>query len=130
MVSAQTQTRHRLLLTARVALLIGVVAVSVLSLIPGDELPQLNLSDKIQHGAAYLALAVVGVLAFPRHPARQYVGLGLVVLSLVLETLQLVVPGRYFDVWDMVANGAGVILGYAITLVVMRRVSGTVVGTC
>ncbi len=125
MVPAQATTRRRLLLTARVALLLGVVAVSVLSLIPSEELPEISVSDKIQHGAAYLALAVAVVLAFPRRLTRLGAGLGLFVLGMVLELLQILVPGRYFDVWDMVANGAGVVLGYTVTHFVMRRMTDT-----
>jgi VanZ family protein len=124
MVPAQATTRRRLLLTARIALLLGVVAVSVLSLIPSDELPEVTLSDKIQHGLAYMALAAVGVAAFADRTARLSIAAGLFVLGMVLEALQRFVPGRYFDVWDMVANGAGVVLGYVVMLIVMSRVSG------
>jgi VanZ family protein len=124
MVPPQATTRRRLLLTARIALLLGVVAVSVLSLIPSDELPEVTLSDKIQHGLAYMALAAVGVAAFADRTARLSIAAGLFVLGMVLEALQRFVPGRYFDVWDMVANGAGVVLGYVVMLIVMSRVSG------
>ena len=87
----------------------GLVAVIVLSLLPAEAMPALEVSDKIEHAAAYAFLAFTGALAL-RRPHRWLVA-GLAVLGIALEIAQTLVPGRSFDLVDGLANAAGAILG-------------------
>jgi len=98
----------------------GVAAVSVLSLIPSDALPGIEVWDKLQHLLAYLVLAVTGAVAFPGRRSLPWLAIGLLILGCVLEAIQAFVPGRVADVDDAVANAIGVGLG-----LVIARVAGS-----
>jgi|KBSSwiStaDraftv2_1062776.scaffolds.fasta_scaffold420821_3 VanZ family protein len=86
------------------------VAVSVLfylTLAPSEDLPQENIWDKAQHGIAWMVLAGVGLLFWPRRPWR-IVAFSMFIGALV-EVLQSAMPfGRDGDVRDLVGDGVGV----------------------
>ena len=63
---------------AQVALVLGLVTVGWLSLAPSDSVPDLGLWDKLQHGAAYAALAVVGCVGTTSRMALLALAFGLV----------------------------------------------------
>ncbi len=98
----------------------GVVAVSVLSLIPSGELPVIDVSDKLQHVLAYLVLAVTGAIAIPGRRSFPWLAIGLLLLGCVLEATQAFVPGRVAVIDDVIANAVGVGLG-----LVIARVAGS-----
>lgn len=81
------------------------------SLTPGSEMPQPGISDKVIHFTAYWILAIIPAWQF--EPARFgfWSGLSMMILGVVLEFGQGYVPQRSFEVEDMIANTAGVILG-------------------
>ncbi|MDR3146193.1 MAG: VanZ family protein [Treponema sp.] len=125
------------------ALLIG-VAIWILS--SQSILPQpkgLLGFDKLQHLAAYLALALAVVLwFFPE--SRRFPGLrvglpaGLIasVYGIIDELHQYFVPGRDCNVWDWIADVLGSAIGALIGAVVMtamarqkERTSGNTIGT-
>ncbi len=95
------------------------------SLLPGNSAPMraidsLGVSDKLEHCAAYAALAFLPCL----HERRGTVVLLLLfaaALGILLEFGQLLSPGRSFDVYDMLADGAGIIGGAAVGLVLRTR---------
>jgi VanZ family protein len=116
----------RLGIIFRIAWFLGVAVVIVGSLLPGDSTPiaaldKLDISDKVQHFAAYMVLAfvpalherwrVVAILAATR------VGLGI-----LLEFGQMLSPSRDFEIGDMVADAAGVCAGIAAGWSLRRRV--------
>lgn len=89
-----------------------VATVIWLSLAPRPPELHVEQGDKLQHVVAYGAL----MLWFAQlHAGRARVGaaLALVILGIVLETLQGYTGYRSFDVLDMAANAAGVLLGLA-----------------
>jgi VanZ family protein len=67
---------------------------------------RLPLTDKTMHFLAYLGLAGLPVLGLRKRGLR--VGLAVFGLGCLLEFAQQFSPGRSVDVWDLVANGAGV----------------------
>jgi VanZ family protein len=91
------------------------MAVLVCSCLPASSAPiqaldALPISDKLQHAAAYLALAFLPAL----HERRRTViilALALVAMGVALEFCQIVAEGRYFSVNDMAADLCGVLLG-------------------
>ena len=97
----------------QLAFLAGLLAVSVLSLIPKDELPTLEIWDKWKHLAAYATLALLAALAFASHIFRP-VAAGLVLWGGVLELGQALVPGRSPEWLDVLANAIGVALAVAL----------------
>jgi VanZ family protein len=89
------------------------------SLIPPDQLPKTNISDKIEHAASYAGLALAGLWAFPRRYGR--LAVGLMALGIVIEVLQGVMGlGRQADVMDALADGAG--LGLVLIAPLIRAV--------
>ncbi len=86
----------------------------VMSLLPGTALPAVAVSDKVAHGAAYLALAVLPVARGVRPWAAAAGTLLLAPLGLLLEVVQMAISGRGFEWRDAAANVAGVAAGMAL----------------
>jgi len=94
--------------------------VIVASLLPSESAPMralelLDLSDKVEHTAAYAALAFLPAL----HERRRFVigtAVGAVLLGVLLEYGQLYTGWRDFEVADMVADAIGVCVGLAVGL--------------
>lgn len=106
---------HNLL---RLAWSVAVLVVIVGSLIPGDSLPirelaLLDISDKVQHFAAYAVLAFLPAL-HERRKAVTILAVAAVALGVLLEFGQLFSVSRDFEIGDMVADAAGVCVGLAL----------------
>jgi VanZ family protein len=102
---------------------IGLGLVVLLSVVPsgsGDQGLSPTLST-LGHVVAYGLLAICGAIGFPRRDPLWTIGLGLFLLSVVLEFGQLLVPGRTFSLVDMAANAAGVALGLWLHAALARR---------
>lgn len=99
----------------------GLVLVTVLSLGPSTSIPEgFRFWDKAQHALAYLALALTGCLAFPRH--LMPVLLGLLAHGAAIEVLQATLTTtRFGDALDWVADATGIVAGTLAYLAVARR---------
>jgi VanZ family protein len=91
------------------------VAVTILFLLPAQYLsPEVfDWWDKSQHALAFWVLTVLGMLSYQKNNKQRY----LVILSLILygaliECLQTLSGWRFGDIWDWVADSAGIILGW------------------
>ena len=93
--------------------------VAVLSLLPGNDLPAVGISDKFEHIIAYAVLALLGGLAIPG--ATVLLAVGLSALGVAMEICQMVVPGRSAEIGDAVADAIGVGL-ILVPLAVLRLV--------
>ena len=97
------------------------LVIVVLSLVPQKDLPQLRVSDKIEHATAFAALAVwFGGLLAQRH----YVWLALALLALggAIEIAQgLMGLGRMADARDLIADGWGIIFGLTLCALGLRH---------
>jgi VanZ family protein len=92
--------------------LLSVLSVGYFSLAPLPHPPvDIPFSDKISHFFAYAWLAAVPMLR--DRPGRMGLLLAVAVffLGIVLEIAQLHVPGRSCSLWDVAANGTGVLAG-------------------
>jgi uncharacterized protein YfiM (DUF2279 family) len=100
----------------RIWLLLGwgmAVSVLVLSLIPIDvDLGQ--GSDKVEHFIAYAGLAFWFGLLYAGWRRQLGFALGFIVMGVVIEFLQGMTDYRSFEVADMVADGTGALLGFAL----------------
>jgi VanZ family protein len=80
-----------------------------LSMLPSDELPDVGVSDKLEHALAYFALTLSGLWALPRW--RWVVFAGVVAFGVGVEFLQ---AGFSFDRqgdWrDALANATGALV--------------------
>jgi VanZ family protein len=107
---ARHDTRIRSL--CRIGFAISILVVLVLSLLPDDDLPKVELSDKIGHFIAYGEIAAIGLLAYATAPVL--VVAGVVALGAGIEIAQLYVPGRSSDIVDFMVNCLGVLAGIAL----------------
>jgi len=107
---------------AGAAFAVGAIMVVVLSLLPQDIAPHVDVGDKVQHLIAYLCLALAGGIAFPDRRFLLALGLGLIALGVSLEIAQAFVPGRFASIGDVAANTLGVAVGLAIARLIPRVV--------
>ncbi|MPY74867.1 MAG: VanZ family protein [Alphaproteobacteria bacterium] len=95
----------------RAGFAISILAIVVLSLLPGDDLPDVDLSDKIGHFIAYAEIALLGILGYRARTGTILAAVA--ALGGVLEIGQIYVPGRSADIVDFAVNGLGILAGYA-----------------
>ena len=108
----------------KILFILWVVAVAALSVIsyPGskDLLMSFKLTSSgfVVHGIAYFVGMLLCFLAFDARNISFVVWAGLLIFlfSVVLEVLQFYLPHRTFNVWDVVANGVGVVVFVVIKL--------------
>lgn len=76
--------------------------------------PPLTVSvwDKAQHAGAFVALAVLGLGAFPRRPVA--VMGALLVYGMIIELAQGAAGWRYGDWQDWLADAVGVVMGFIV----------------
>ena len=106
--------RKRILLFLAYALII-----TVLSLLPAEQSPALNIWDKLEHFCAY---SLFMMLAFPlghNHRWRLASGAGIVAYSIAVEYAQQLSPGRHTSIDDVFANSLGVMSGYLLAWLIM-----------
>ncbi len=89
----------------------ALVVCFALALLPMPEFPEapLSLSDKAQHLLVFIALTVLGSMAYPQQMAIVYTGL--VVYGGLIELAQGLTPWRQPEWLDWVADMTGVVLG-------------------
>lgn len=96
--------------------LAAVAAVAALSLVPPPPVPVPDHFDKLEHMTGYLLLSAGQVLLFARRGTQRAVAAGLVAMGIGLEFAQaLLTQTRTGDVFDVLANSAGVLLGLALS---------------
>jgi len=89
-----------------------VILVTALSLLPHEDLPDIQYNDKIGHGLAYFALmAVFGQI----YGARLRVVLLLLAMGALIEVLQGLSGYRDMSFFDWLADAAGVAAAWGLT---------------
>ena len=73
----------------------------------------LTRSGFFQHVFGYFVLSALACLAIKQKGLWLYL-LGIVLMGGFMEGVQLYLPYRTFDVYDMVANAVGVVLGMGV----------------
>ncbi|WP_439619891.1 VanZ family protein [Hyphomonas sp.] len=109
---------------AGLAGLLVAAAIAVLSVLPGEDLPQVHFSDKIQHVIAYTALSACVCFWLGRQ--RRLAGILLTVgYGAFLEVAQaLAGTGRSPSLLDIGANGLGACLGAGLAMIVISLSRG------
>jgi VanZ family protein len=101
----------------------AVLAVAVLSVIPGETVPPVfRFWDKAQHALAFAVLAVGGLLAYGRNWRALLLALG--AYGALIELVQTQLPWRFGDVADFAAD----VVGLAVGIVVFRVLVAVRVG--
>lgn len=67
-------------------------------------------SDKINHLIAFTELTILARLAWPARGLLLQIT-GLLGLGLLLELTQAWLPHRHFSLWDLAADGVGILVG-------------------
>ena len=109
--------RRKFVFLSRVAALLYTIAICVLSLIPGRDVPMENVSDKYRHAAAYGVFALVLGCSFLN--LRWWtVPLAFVVAVTFGIAMEFVQPyfGRTKDPYDALANAIGAAIGCAVLI--------------
>ena len=68
----------------------------------------------LNHFIVYLYVSVLGLYLYLRSHNFQKIVYGLFFLSIFLEVLQFIVPRRAFEIYDISANFAGVLVAYCL----------------
>lgn len=88
---------------------VSILVIGVLSLLPRGIIPELGVSDKLEHCVAYAGLAFLGGYSYPRKIRSVF--FALLLCGIAYELGQTLVPDRGPSVWDVVANAIGAMLG-------------------
>jgi len=106
-----------LVISMRVVLFFYALVIVVLSLLPGPDLPNVQLSDKAEHAIAYAGLSTLLVAGINlRRVSARSLALALVIANVFGIGLEFIQPltGRTRDVFDMMANFTGSVMGLGI----------------
>ena len=102
---------------------IWVAAVAFLSLIPPPPQPlPFSYLDKVEHALAYGFMMLWFSHIYQKTQQRMVVAVLLIVWGIVLEYLQRMTGYREFSYADMLANGAGVLFGWALAYTALGRI--------
>lgn len=94
----------------------------IVCLLPMPRLaPQVEHFDKFEHIAGHAALAAFAAMLYATRRALLKAGVGLLLLGLLIEALQALVPWRSADALDLLANAIGTLLGLALAMTPAAR---------
>ena len=68
----------------------------------------------INHFIAYFCVSILGLCLYLRNHNFQKIVYGLFFLSIFLELLQIIAPRRVFEIYDVSANFAGILVAYCL----------------
>ena len=105
---------------------ISILLLIVISLFPGSLLGFFLYNDlgrqpnlianlfgtTINHFICYFYVSILGLCLYLRSNNFQKLDYSLFFLSIILEVLQIIVPNRAFEIYDVSANFAGVLVAY------------------
>ncbi|TNE79000.1 MAG: VanZ family protein [Gammaproteobacteria bacterium] len=89
--------------------LTGVLILMLMPLGNGQMLPG---QDKLLHGVIFLFLFLLGTRAFPSTPDHKKLFVGLLAYGVIVELLQGLTDYRSMDVLDVLADVAGLFVGW------------------
>jgi VanZ family protein len=110
----------------RVVAWLAVLAIIVLSVVPGDMRPHVLTTDHYEHFAAYFITGSLLGIGYSRPKQVLSIAVMLLLCSGTLEIVQLWIPGRTASVGDFIASAIGGWAALILTTCVVRwaRVAG------
>ena len=110
---------------------LSILFLIIISLFPGSLLGFFLYSDlgrqpdiidnpfgtAINHFIYYFYISMLGLFLYLRNRNFQKLVYGLFFLSIILEVLQFIVPNRAFEIYDVFANFAGVLVAYLLVVI-------------
>jgi VanZ family protein len=93
----------------------------VVAIMPAAEAPKIAESDKVEHMIAFVTLALLGKLAYPK-VAAPTMGLWLAGVGALIEFTQMI-PALHRDgnLADWIADCAAIIVGLGVAWLMLRR---------
>ena len=105
---------------------ISILLLIIISLYPGSLLGYLLYGDwgqqpnlienpfgtSINHFTAYFCISILGLCLYLRSKNFKKMFYGLIILSIILELFQFIVPNRAFELYDLMGNFIGVLVAY------------------
>ena len=111
--------------------LVWTLFILILTLIPGSSLPSVSFFqiDKLVHIFFFSVLMILSSYSFNRLKGNRHFQLNYLLvaflycmcLGVLIEVLQLLVPGRDFSLADIIANMIGAAIGYLIYKVLQEQ---------
>ena len=96
----------------------------MVSSIPGNSFPKswfsFGLQDKIYHLIEYAILGALGFLSYGEKKGNKMVVI-CILFGIFDELYQGLIPGRFPNAFDAIADGLGVIFGYRITNSISKK---------
>ena len=108
----------------RLACIVVLLAIWILSFLPGSIMPSVPGTDKLHHALAYFALMFCWGQLFISPRPRLKLAITFVVMGALIECLQGLTTYRSFEWLDMLADAIGVALAWTavtVQLAVQRR---------
>ena len=128
--------KQHLFLLVYLPLFVYWIALFVATTLPGDKLPMIGISDKIEHFVSYFILAFY--LNFTLHfqhkfkklaeSSSLYTILIVAIYGMVDELHQLFIPGRFCDILDWTADILGGLAGLMIVYIIIRSIKNNFPG--
>ncbi len=84
---------------------------------------EFNWNDKVIHAVVFFGFAVLVDLSSSRKPFWLWKGLPLLIYGVAIEVMQYFTPFRSFSIMDMVADFAGILLYFALKLIVLNLIN-------
>lgn len=88
------------------------VLIAVFSLVSPPQITMPNMTDKLYHAFSYSVLMGWWLQLFQQSRTRLLLAAVFIIFGVLIEFLQSFHPLRHFDVWDMLANSAGILLAW------------------
>lgn len=92
----------------RLALAAAGIAITVLALMPGQEVPVTTSWDKLDHWFAFFTLSLLADHSFPRQPFWRGIAPWLLGYGIAIELLQWLTPDRDAEIMDVVADAISI----------------------
>ena len=110
---------------------VSILFLIIISLFPGSLLGFFLYSDfsrqpdlidnpfgtAINHFIYYFYVSMLGLCLYLKNRNFQRLVYGLFLLSIILEILQFIIPNRTFEIYDILANFAGVLVAYLLVVI-------------
>ena len=94
---------------ARLLLGLALLIITYMALTPIPDVLQQTVNDKLGHALAFVLLAFLTHASWPDSAFNWRHGLPLIAYGLFLECAQYFAPGRFFSLWDVAADTAGIV---------------------
>jgi VanZ family protein len=92
----------------------AILAIVMLSVVPGDMRPQVMSDKHFEHLAAYVITGILFALAYSQVRSIIFFGVLLTICAAMLEIAQLAIIGRTSSLSDFVAGSVGAWIGLAV----------------